>query len=81
MNADAHPECLLLGLPGSRPRELAAEIAGMRTALECVTDGATTDQIHGRIDSLLQERVVELNAYLSAAMADEGAADGEHNHG
>ena len=75
MNTHPSPEALLMGLPGNRGRELAAEIHGLQAALSCVTPGADSDQVHGRIDGQIQERRQELQALLSGVVAEGEGVD------
>ena len=71
------PEQLLTPLPANRPRQLATEIAALREALACVTPGAESAVVHGRIDSLIAERTTELLAHYAAAVeAGRAAAHG-----
>lgn len=53
---------------------LAAEIAALTHARECITDRCTVDQVRGRIDDLLVSRRADLRQILSGAM-DEAAAE------
>lgn len=72
-----HPEQLLTPLPGSRPRQLACEIAALREALHCVTNGDTSDVVYGRIDSLIDDRQQELLGIYAAAIEQGAAANTE----
>ena len=67
------PEQLLTRMPVNRPMALAHEIAALREALACVTAGASSDMVHGRIDSMIAERTTELLGHY-AQVVSEGYA-------
>lgn len=70
------PEQLLTTLPSHRPMAIAHEIAALREALQCVTPGASSDAVHGRIDSMIAERTQELLGYYAKAVDAGRAAEG-----
>lgn len=63
-------------LPANKVQQLASEVTGLDAAMQCITAGASADQVRGRIDDLINERRAQLRAMYSSALSEL-----VHSHG